>query len=307
MSPFTASIRVRAFSRLRPSMPTSSCAAASASARPSSEWIDKQGPMRGLIDASHCDAGVRVPSFLYHPTVAGLPRVADRAVLHPAATNPCWRCRSTAQPSGRGRPRVLERLRTPSGRATVQDRFEARGRRRVGRRCGNRNCGRRAGGRRSRRPPVRVGLGRVDDGKGAAPARRAECFAVQGSAWRPASPRVRGTDRQRAARTSRHRDARNGRRTREVGSAPRCAGTGVTERVRIVLDRPHGSVVGRHSRAGEQPVRGHAQFVRRSGGGFAFGSCAELEVELDRLVGSPELRASGARPDFVDGHYRWRM
>ena len=47
--------------------------------------------------------------------------------------------------------------------------------------------------------------------------------------------------------------------------------------------------------------------VRRSGGGLAFGSYAELEVELDRLAASPSLRAALGRAGqrFVDGHYRW--
>ena len=52
------------------------------------EWIEKQGPVApGLIDAiEQCDAdAIAFHPFLYHPTVSGVPRVADRAVLHPAA------------------------------------------------------------------------------------------------------------------------------------------------------------------------------------------------------------------------------
>ena len=52
------------------------------------EWIVKQGPVAPeLIDAiASTDAdAVAFHPFLYHPTVAGVPLVADRAVLHPAA------------------------------------------------------------------------------------------------------------------------------------------------------------------------------------------------------------------------------
>jgi len=51
-------------------------------------WIDKQGPIApALIEAiAHSDADViAFHPFLYHPTVAGLPRVASRAVMHAAA------------------------------------------------------------------------------------------------------------------------------------------------------------------------------------------------------------------------------
>lgn len=51
-------------------------------------WIDKQGPTApALIDAvvgSDADLIAFYP-YLYHPTVRGLPLVADRAILHPAA------------------------------------------------------------------------------------------------------------------------------------------------------------------------------------------------------------------------------
>ncbi|HTN78755.1 MAG TPA: glycosyltransferase family 4 protein [Acidimicrobiales bacterium] len=52
------------------------------------EWIDQQGPVApALIDAirdSDQDLVAFTP-YLYHPTVVGLPLVAERAVLHPAA------------------------------------------------------------------------------------------------------------------------------------------------------------------------------------------------------------------------------
>jgi glycosyltransferase involved in cell wall biosynthesis len=50
-------------------------------------WVDRQGPTSpALLDAtaaSDCDL-VTFHPYLYWPTVAGVPRLADRAVLHPA-------------------------------------------------------------------------------------------------------------------------------------------------------------------------------------------------------------------------------
>jgi len=47
--------------------------------------------------------------------------------------------------------------------------------------------------------------------------------------------------------------------------------------------------------------------ARRSGGAVAFAGYAELEVELDRLNGSPALRAALGRAGqtYVDRHYTW--
>ncbi|MHB8219940.1 MAG: glycosyltransferase family 4 protein [Acidimicrobiales bacterium] len=51
-------------------------------------WVDLQGPLSpDLVDAaaaSDADVVVFYP-YLYYPTVRGIPRVADRAVMHPAA------------------------------------------------------------------------------------------------------------------------------------------------------------------------------------------------------------------------------
>ncbi len=51
-------------------------------------WIDRQGPVSdGLLDAirtSDADLMAFYP-YLYHPTVAGVPLAAGRAVMHPAA------------------------------------------------------------------------------------------------------------------------------------------------------------------------------------------------------------------------------
>lgn len=52
------------------------------------EWVDKQGPhtpaLLDALDNSDADVFVFYP-YLYYPTVRGLPRVAERSVMHPAA------------------------------------------------------------------------------------------------------------------------------------------------------------------------------------------------------------------------------
>ena len=51
-------------------------------------WIDQQGPTApGILDAlSESDADVfAFYPYLYYPTVKGLPRVSNRAIMHPAA------------------------------------------------------------------------------------------------------------------------------------------------------------------------------------------------------------------------------
>lgn len=51
-------------------------------------WVEEQGPVsRELIDAIASSAADRIAfyPYLFHPTVVGLPSVADRAVLHAAA------------------------------------------------------------------------------------------------------------------------------------------------------------------------------------------------------------------------------
>ena len=76
-------------------MPTSGASRSRCSRIPSSvndtdgyDWIDRQGPVSpDLIEAireSDHDLVAFTP-YLYHPTVAGLPAIRERAVLHPAA------------------------------------------------------------------------------------------------------------------------------------------------------------------------------------------------------------------------------
>lgn len=73
------------FDRLSPQVLHDPEGAAGAAER---AWIDRQGPVSdGLLDAirtSDADLVAFYP-YLYHPTVAGVPLAAGRAVMHPAA------------------------------------------------------------------------------------------------------------------------------------------------------------------------------------------------------------------------------
>lgn len=123
------------------------------------EWVIKQGPIApDLIDAiAGTDADVvAFHPYLYHPTVAGLSRVASRTVLHPAAhDDPTIKLRCYKPVFGDAHG--LAYWSTPEQRVVEHNfagRVEARARRRPRHRHG---CGRSRGGPafdRSRRPAV---------------------------------------------------------------------------------------------------------------------------------------------------------
>ena len=59
-----------------------------AAAEDAERWVDLQGPLSpallDAVDASDADVVAFYP-YLYYPTIRGLPRVRERAILHPAA------------------------------------------------------------------------------------------------------------------------------------------------------------------------------------------------------------------------------
>jgi len=88
-------VNVRRFSVSQPRHPKFHETSAKVHGRPrlapmslQEQWVDEQGPtapaMLEAIAASNADVFVFYP-YLYYPTVRGLPLVADRSVLHPAA------------------------------------------------------------------------------------------------------------------------------------------------------------------------------------------------------------------------------
>jgi glycosyltransferase involved in cell wall biosynthesis len=281
------------------------------------KWIEAQGPVApGLIDAiAHCDAdAIAFHPFLFHPTVAGIPRVADRAVLHPAAHDePILRlslyrsvfgaAAGLAYWSEPERRLVERRFAVASKPAVVVGLGVDAGE-------GDTAAAKRELGLDER--PYLLCLGRVDDGKGTR--LLAECFARykdrRGGPLRLvfAGPVVNDPPP--------HPDIVT------VGAVAEAAKWGLL-RGASALVSPSAfesfSIVLMEAWSVGTPVLVNRRcpvtldHVRRSGGGLAFGNYAELEVELDRLSppidepGSTALRAAlgGAGREYVDGHYRW--
>jgi len=274
-------------------------------------WLDKQGPISpALIEAivrSDADV-VAFHPFLFHPTVAGLPRVASRAVLHPAAHDepmlklPMYRdvfaaASGLAYWSAPEQRLVEARFTVASKRAVVVGLGVDAG-------AGEPEPARAAlalGGR-----PYLLCLGRVDDGKGAR--LLAECF-TRYKARRPGPLQLVFAG--------------------PVANAPPAhpdivvAGA-VDEPVKWGLLRDAFALVSPSAFESFSIVLMEAwtvatpalvnrrcdvttDHVQRSGGGLAFGGYAELEVALDRLAAAPELRTAlgVAGRAYVEHHYRW--
>jgi glycosyltransferase involved in cell wall biosynthesis len=275
------------------------------------EWIDRQGPVApGLIDAiAHCDADViAFHPFLYHPTVAGLPRVAGRAVLHPAAHDePVLRLSVYREVFGAAaglaywsepeRHLVEHRFAVASKPAVVVGLGVDAG-------AGDTETALAAVGLDDR--PYLLCLGRVDDGKGVR--LLAECFARY-------KDRRRGPLRLVFAGSvvnppPEHPDIVT------VGPVDEAVKWGLL-RGALALVSPSAfesfSIVLMEAWVVGTPALVNSRcavtldHVRRSGGGLAFGSYAELEVEIDRLCASASLRAALGRAGqvYVDGHFHW--
>jgi glycosyltransferase involved in cell wall biosynthesis len=276
------------------------------------EWIEKQGPVApALIEAiAHCDAdAIAFHPFLYHPTVEGVPRVAHRAILHPAAHDepmlrlPLYRSvfggtAGLAYWSEPERHLVELRFAVASKPAVVVGLGVDAGE-------GSAEEARRVLDLDDR--PYLLCLGRVDDGKGAR--LLAECFAH-------------------------YKDRRGGPLQllfagpviNEPPAHPDIVTVGaVADAVKWGLFRGAWALVSPSAFESFSIVLMEAWSVgtpalvnsrcavtldhaRRSGGALAFANYAELEVELDRLTGSPALRAALGRAGqaYVDRHHTWK-
>ncbi|HWS47453.1 MAG TPA: glycosyltransferase family 4 protein, partial [Acidimicrobiia bacterium] len=270
-----------------------------------------QGPIApallDAIDATDADF-VAFHPLLYQPTVVGLPRVAPRAVLHPAAHDepilrlPIYRevfeaASGLAYWSVPEQQLVERRFAIASKPAVVvglgvepEDGDVAAARAAVG--LGE--------------EPYLLCLGRVDDGKGAR--LLAECFA-----------------RYRARRPAPLRLVFAGPVVHAPPAHPDIVVAGaVADAVKWGLLRGARALVSPSAFESFSIVLMEAWSVgtpalvnrrcavtldhaRRSGGGLAFGSYAEFEVALDRIGATVAVRdaigAAGRR--YVDDHFRW--
>jgi glycosyltransferase involved in cell wall biosynthesis len=275
------------------------------------EWIEKQGPLApGLIDAiAQSDADiVAFHPFLYHPTVAGLSRVAGRAVLHPAAHDDPTLRLTVFRPVF-GAAAGLAYWSEPE-RRLVEQRFAIASKPLVvvglGVDAGEGTAAAAQAELGLDDRPYLLCLGRVDEGKGTRVL--AECFARykerRGGPLRLvfAGPVVNAPPP--------HRDIVN------LGPVDDWAKWGLL-RGAFALVSPSAfesfSIVLMEAWAVGTPALVNSRcavtldHARRSGGAVAFGTYAELEVELDRLTASPGLRVALGRAGqaYVDAHYRW--
>jgi glycosyltransferase involved in cell wall biosynthesis len=274
-------------------------------------WIHAQGPVApDLIEAIRTtDADVvAFHPYLYHPTVVGLPLVADRAALHPATHNeavirlPVF-ADIFGAPAGLAywsdtERRLTERLfpvaSTPAVvvglgvEAAAGD--DARARAAVG----------------IDDKPFLLCLGRVDDGKGvrvlansftAYKERRPGPLTLvfAGPVVHPPPPHpeivVAGVVDE---------DVKWGL----LRGATALVSPSAFESFSIVLMEAWsvGTPAMVNARCGVT-----SEHARRAQGAFEFGDYAEFEVALDQLIASAELRASlgEAGRGYVERHYRW--
>jgi glycosyltransferase involved in cell wall biosynthesis len=274
-------------------------------------WLDKQGPIApALLEAiSRTDADVvAFHPFLFHPTVAGLPRVAARAVLHPAAHDepmlklPMYRSLFAAAAglaywSAPEQRLVESRFAVASTRAVVVGLGVDAGE-------GSPDAARAALGLGAR--PYLLCLGRVDDGKGAR--LLAECFARY-KARRPGPLQLIFAGPVSNAPPA-HPDivvagaVSENQKWGLLRGALALVSASAFESFSIVLLEAW--TVGLPALVNRRCAV-TLDHVQRSGGGLAFGSYGELEVELDRLTADAQLRAEmGAKgAQYVEHYYRW--
>lgn len=278
------------------------------------EWIDQQGPVAPqLIDAiAHTDADVvAFHPYLYHPTVAGIGRVADRAILHPATHDePVLRLPLYRETFGAAS--ALAYWSEPE-RVLTERRFAIASKPAVvvglgvDPADGDAGAAHTAIGLDDR--PYLLCLGRVDNGKGAR--LLAELFAQfkhrRGGPLQLvfAGPVVNAP--------TQHPDIH------VVGAVDDATKWGLLRGAHALVS-PSAfesfSIVLMEAWSVGTPALVNSRcavtldHVRRASGGLAFGSYAEFEVELDRLTtapGSPALRAALGRAGktYVDGRYHW--
>lgn len=275
-------------------------------------WFRAQGPVSdelvGAVAASTADLVVFYP-YLYHPTVAGLPQVAERAVMHPAAHDePPLRLPVFREVFAAARGLVFQ---TEGERRLAESLFPIAHHHQIvmglgaDPRPGTPDAARSALGLDDR--PYLLCIGRVDDGKGTRTL--AEFFAA-----------FRGRHPELALQL-----VLAGPVVHEPPAHPDVVVTGpVDEAVKwgllrgaLLLVNPSAfeafSIVLIEAWSAGVPVLVNArcpatsEHVQRSGGGLAFDGYAAFDAALAALVDHPGRRhalAAGGRA-YVDAFYRW--
>jgi glycosyltransferase involved in cell wall biosynthesis len=273
-------------------------------------WIERQGPVSPrLLEALRgTDAALVVfYPYLYHPTVAGVPLVPGRAVMHPAAHDePPLRLPLFRDVFGRVEGFVFQ---TDGERRLVEGLFPIAHRRQVvlglgvEPEDGDPSAPAALGlGQR----PYLVCIGRVDDGKGVRTLTR--FFAAYKD--RHPGPLALVLVGPVVDRPDPHPDVI------VAGAVDDAVKWGVL-RGASALVSPSGyeafSLVLIEAWSARVPVLVNArcaatsEHVERSGGGFAFDSYASFEVELERLLGDPGLRhdMAAAGEAYVSRSFLW--
>lgn len=287
--------------------------AAPSAASPADEeqWIRRQGPWSPeLVDAvaaSDADAIAFYP-YLYHPTVAGLPRVAHRAILHAAAHDePPIHLPVFARVFGaargfafhtHGERRLVERLFPVAARPSVTMGLG------VDPGPGDAAAARAALGLGDR--PYLVCVGRVDEGKGTA--LLARYFAAYKQ--RRPGPLALVYVGPVADQPPEHPDIVLAGRVDEATKWGLLRGARV-----LVSPSPHESfsLALLEGWLGGAPAlvwarcEATVEHVERSSGGVTFERYADFEVAVDRLVGDDAVHAAmaGAGRAYVEANYRW--
>jgi glycosyltransferase involved in cell wall biosynthesis len=274
-------------------------------------WLDAQGPVAPelveAITATDADV-VAFHPLLYYPTVVGLPRAAARSVLHPAAHDePVLRlplyervfadARALAYWSVPEQQLVERRFPVGSKPALVVG---------LGVESGEGSPDVAAVALDLDDRPYLLCLGRVEDGKGAR--LLAECFARY-KERRPGPLRLVFAGPVVQAPPV-HPDIVLAGAVDEavkwglLRGAQALVSPSAFESFSIVLMEAWSVGTPALVNARCDVTVDHAC---RSGGGIVFGSYAELEVALDKLLGSPELRSRLGRAGnaYVEHHYRW--
>jgi glycosyltransferase involved in cell wall biosynthesis len=274
-------------------------------------WVDKQGPccpeLLEAVAGSDADLVAFYP-YLYYPTVRGLPLVADRAVLHPAAHDePAFRLGAFIPVFEHARALVFH---TDSERRLVTSRFRVAQARQlvlgagvVGQ-TGDRQAARVCTGLGDR--PYLVCLGRVEAAKGTSllagafaaykerrPGPLALVLAGSIVDPPPAHPDVIVTGPvDEAAKWGLLRDAVALVSPSPLESFSLSVVEGWAAGLPVVVN------------GACEPTREHCE---RSGGGLWFTDYGQFEALLDRLVGSVGLREelAGRGGRYVARHFGW--